>query len=73
MPKYPDIQVKLVGEDGNAFAIMGRVKKALSRGGVDKVEQDAFLAECMSGDYDHLLQTVMEWVVEGDWSDKDDE
>ena len=25
--KYPDIEVRLVGEDGNAFAIMGRVTR----------------------------------------------
>ncbi|NLS76758.1 MAG: hypothetical protein GXY76_05795 [Chloroflexi bacterium] len=62
MPKFPQIKVKLVGEDGNAFAILGRVSKALRRGGIEKTEIDAFLQEAMSGDYDHLLWTVMEWV-----------
>jgi len=61
-PKYPNINVALAGEDGNAFAILGRVQTALRRGGVDKAEIDAFMAEAMSGDYDHLLQTVMQWV-----------
>ena len=28
--------VKLTGRDGNAFSIMGRVKKALMRTGADK-------------------------------------
>lgn len=27
--------VKLIGEDGNAFSIMGHVKKALKRAGAD--------------------------------------
>ena len=27
-PKYPEIEVALVGEDGNAVAIMGRVSNA---------------------------------------------
>jgi len=62
MPKYPDITVTLVGEDGNAFAILGRVKQALRRAGVPQEEQDAFMAEATAGDYDHLLQTVMRWV-----------
>ena len=60
--KYPEVQVKLVGEDGNAFAILGRVAQALRRAGVDRAEQDAYFAEATSGDYDHLLQVTMSWV-----------
>jgi hypothetical protein len=60
--KYPEVQVKLVGEDGNAFAIMSRVMTALSRAGVTQAEQEAYYAEATSGDYDHLLQTTMTWV-----------
>lgn len=60
--KYPEVEVKLVGEDGNAFAILGRVAQALRRAGVDRAEQDAYFAEATSGDYDHLLQTTMSWV-----------
>jgi hypothetical protein len=60
--KYPEVQVQLVGEDGNAFAIIGRVAKALSRAGVAKAEVDAFRTEAMSGDYDNVLQTAMKWV-----------
>ncbi len=60
--KYPDISVTLVGEDGNAFAILGKVQSKLRRAGVDKAEISAFIAEATSGDYDHLLQTVMAWV-----------
>jgi hypothetical protein len=60
--KYPDIEVQLTGEDGNAFFILGSVQKALRRAGVDAEEVNAFYAEATSGDYDHLLQTCMEWV-----------
>ena len=60
MPKT-DVVVKLVGEDGNAFAIIGKVRKALERGGhADLVEP--FTKEAESGDYGHLLQTAMEYV-----------
>jgi hypothetical protein len=31
-PRYPKVTVKLIGEDGNAFAIMGRVDAALKEG-----------------------------------------
>jgi len=60
--KYPDIVVQLTGEDGNAFAILGRVSQALRRGGVPKEERDKFFAEAQSGDYDNLLVTCMRWV-----------
>ena len=60
--RYPEIEVELIGHDGNAFAVLGRVQKAMRRAGVSKEERDEFLAEAMSGDYDHLLQTVTRWV-----------
>jgi len=62
MPKYPDIKVKLVGEDGNPFAILGKVCKALRGARVPQEEVTAFMSEATSGDYDHLLVTCMKWV-----------
>jgi hypothetical protein len=61
-PKYPKIKVKLVGTDGNAFAVLGAVKKALRLAKVPQAEQDAFTTDAMSGDYDHLLATCLKWV-----------
>lgn len=60
--KYPEIEVQLMETDGNAFAVMGAVTKALKRAGVSAEEREAFTTEAMSGDYDHLLQTCMKWV-----------
>jgi hypothetical protein len=60
--KFPNVQVRLVGEDGNAFAILGRVQKALKRGGASAEEVSEFFKEATSGDYDQLLQVVMRWV-----------
>ncbi len=60
--KYPHINVRLVGEDGNAFAILGRVNHALRMAKVPKEERDAFIKEATSGDYNHLLATCMDWV-----------
>ena len=71
--KYPNIKVKLVGMDGNAFAIMGRVEGALRRGGVSKEEREAYLAESRSGDYDNLLRTAMAWVDCATDEDEDDD
>lgn len=61
-PKYPEVSVQLSGKDGNAFAVMGAVQKALRRAGVSKEEINKYQAEATEGDYDHLLQVTMKWV-----------
>lgn len=62
MAKYDNINVQLSGEDGNAFMIIGRVRKALKSAGVDSKEIEEFSEQAMSGDYDNVLQTCMQWV-----------
>lgn len=62
MPKYPKIKVQLVGEDGNGFMIVNRVRAALRKAGLgDDVVQE-FTKQATSGDYDNLLATCAEWV-----------
>jgi hypothetical protein len=63
--KHPEVEVELVGLDGNAFAVLGRVLGALKRAGVPEAERKEFQAEATSGDYDHLLATVTRWVTVG--------
>jgi proline dehydrogenase len=53
MPKY-DIEVQLSGENGNAFAIIGRVVRALRKAKVSEEEIESFSKEAMSGNYDKL-------------------
>ena len=60
-PKYSDITVKLTGQDGNAFAVIGRCREAARDAGLSEGEIAAFMAEAIAGDYDHLLQTAMRW------------
>ena len=60
-----DVRVRLVGEDGNAVAIIGRVMKALKRGGHGALV-DEFIEEATSGDYNHLLETVLKYVETDD-------
>ena len=57
--KYPHVKVRLVGKDGNAFAVLGKVKQAMQKAGIPAAEITAFVEEASSGDYNHLLQTVM--------------
>ena len=60
---FPEIEVQLTGEDGNAFAIIGAVQREMKRQGIEKEQRDQFMNEAMSGDYNHLLQTAMKWVT----------
>lgn len=60
--RFPNATVQLSGEDGNAFAIMGRVSAALRKAGATTADVKEYMDESMSGDYDHLLQTAMRWV-----------
>ncbi len=61
--RHPEINVKMVGEDGNVFAIIGRVDRALKKAGVGYEERDEFAAAAFVSDsYDHVLRLVMRWV-----------
>jgi len=61
MPKY-DIDVQLLGQDGNVFNLIGLVKKALRKHKVPQEEMDLFTEEVTSGDYSHALGVMMQWV-----------
>ena len=58
--KYKPI-VRLIGGDGNAFAIIGKVRRALVAAGQHE-EAERFMREATSGDYNRLLATVMDYV-----------
>jgi hypothetical protein len=71
-PGLPDsmkVVVKLVGEDGNAFSILGRVRRALKRAGMPEKAEE-YLARATAGDYEHLLAVTLEYVVEPTGEDK---
>jgi len=59
MVKFPDVEVELIGHDGNAFVVLGRVMKALRRAGVSKEDRDMYREEATSGDYNNLLAVTM--------------
>ena len=52
-------RVKLINRDGNAFAILAACKKAAMKAGWSEEQWAAFHTEATSGDYNHLLATVM--------------
>ena len=61
--KFPEVEVTLVGKNGNAYNIMGIVTNAMKKAKISKEDREAFMNEAMSGDYDHLLQTCMKTVT----------
>ena len=60
------VTLNLVGLDGNAFALMGAFQRQARREGWSAEEIKAVLDECQSGDYNHLLSTLMHNCKDGE-------
>ena len=69
--KKKTVNLELVGLDGNAFNLMGKFQRQARKEGWTKEEIDLVLKDCMSGDYDHLLQ-VLVGVCEPTGEDEDE-
>jgi hypothetical protein len=52
----------LIGVDGNAFSIMGYVRRELRRAGNMPAVVENYTAQAQAGDYDHLLRVSMEFL-----------
>lgn len=53
------VPLQLEGQDGNAFFLLGTFKKAAQRAGYSQEEIAEVLDDATSGDYDHLLETII--------------
>lgn len=53
------VHLELVGEDGNAFFIISRLRVALKKAGADAVYIEDVTKDMISGDYSHVLQVAM--------------
>ena len=53
------VKMNLVGLDGNAFSLMGEFQRNARRQGWNKDEISKVINECMTGDYDYLLATLV--------------
>lgn len=60
--RYPEVEVELIGHDGNAFAILGKAMRALRRAGVEEETVEEYRKEATLAGYDNLLAVTMEWV-----------
>jgi hypothetical protein len=59
---FPDVKVRLVGEDGNAFNIIGRVSLALCRAGYHDAAEQFVKDASNSKSYDDLLGLALRTV-----------
>jgi hypothetical protein len=48
----------LVGQDGNAWSLMGYTSNAMKEQGFDKAEIDNVMKNAMSSDYNNLIYTL---------------
>lgn len=61
--RFPEVEVQLVGTDGNVFALIGTVSRELKRAGY-KAEAREFVSEATSqGSYDAVLQLILRTVT----------
>lgn len=60
-PLYPEVIVKLVGSDGNAFSIIGLCVEEAKKKNVPLDKINEFMTEAMSASYSHLLRTCMKY------------
>lgn len=67
------VNLELVGVDGNAYAVMGVFSRQARREGWTQEEIDSVLEEAQSGDYDHLLSTIMTYCEPQDEDEQEDE
>lgn len=56
------VKLDLVGLDGNAFSLLGGFSRAARKQGWKQPEIDSVINEAKSGDYDHLLQTLLKHI-----------
>ena len=60
--EIPKPLVELIGTDGNAYSIMGRVRRALQKAGASAEVLDEYYKESTKGDYNHLLSVAANYV-----------
>lgn len=57
--KNKTVNLDLSQLDGNAYMLIGAFRRQAKREGWTQEEIQKVSEECMSGDYDHLLQTLL--------------
>lgn len=73
VPKNISEEYSLVGQDGNAFSLMGYTARCMRKCGFKKADIDEMRERAMSGDYDNLIVVCDEYIQKcNDTLDYDD-
>jgi hypothetical protein len=73
MSKYDvPVEIDLSGPDGNAFAVLAIVARALKAAGAPSDEINKYRNEATSGTWTELIATTGKWVNFTDLSDDDE-
>lgn len=57
-----NVKVKLIGEDGNVFSIIGNVTKVLKSNGHTKLAKEFSAASMLCSSYNEVLHLVRDYV-----------
>ena len=57
-----NLKVRLINNDGNAFAILGKVIKTMKQAKINPEIIKEYQMEATEGDYDNLLRVTMDYV-----------
>lgn len=60
--KFPDVDVRLTGTDGNVFSVIGNVSRALRRAGHPETATEFSTAAMSCESYDAVLRLAMQTV-----------
>ncbi len=59
---YTNVTVALINTDGNAFALLGKVRQSLRRAKYSTEFIEQFTQDAIAGSYDDLLACIMRYV-----------
>ena len=60
--KQTGVEVQMTGQNGNIFAIMGRVQKAMKRAGFAKESKELVKEVTSSHSYSEALEVIADYV-----------
>ena len=69
---YKKVTVELISRDGDTFAIIGRVIRAMKKADIPIKIRNEYRREAMSSDYSHLIYITLQYAVEQEEIDEED-
>jgi hypothetical protein len=63
--KIKQVKLRLIGIDGNAFSVLGAFRRQAKKENWTSEEIDAVCDEAQTGNYAHLLVTIMKYCIGG--------